>query len=837
MTANQYIEKRAELEGLVSEALEISELHEIEVMKPNLAEPEKPLVARADEALKTVSKKLHENQFQVILVAEFQGGKSTTFNTLIGGREISPRGALVATSATVITAENTSEDSLVDKVEVIWRSKEELLMMIPEHVMVFLKEIYPDKTKLEAVGCAAANLHRLIDLDNDDDRKILSEALDKEWQYYQKEKSSYSLDSLSMLSTSRLVLAHYGTSYIEQLRQKTGPVFMLSAIPDMVQFPRHWEVRKSEPQKIQTKESVFVFVKKVICYVRSESLAKMGCRIVDCPGLFNSRYDTQVALDEIQRSDAVWFLLGGKGISDSVLKQIKKIHQIKPENLLFSVNIHESTLKHTKELIIPNNVAKLNEYVFKKPIDARVFFTYHARLALTAVQAKLFMTDRLDENSKRMLSDLFVRCGGDDEVDGVGEMLCINAEDDLRSIGQMSHSDLRKFDLMTEEGLAEARRQSALDEIVAHMEEIVLRRKAKTILVTEGTQRITQALGEVEQLLRRKEELESRNAEERQKLCDDTIKKLRDFKGYCDEKLNGLHVDSFARALSCEFREKVLDPTIAETVQQVQATLSQVEDVQGCLQREGLLQSLVMESFANSFEVYKRVWAEGLTGGESRAVADFRDQVDVVCESLRDRWSVIVPQDQGGQYDGALVLSGKNPLDVEVAQSGDFFAGSCIKADFLDSCGPFVITGAAGLAWAFLTGPVGLLVAGATFIGGMMGLNARSENKKQSIIQNVIASVRKGLDASVRGQESKVEVGMMEVAAKLKDELLKHFSASIGAKVSELQREQEAQRKALLMSQDELKAQQERSRILREERIAPIRKRIEAFETGVGELL
>ena len=34
MTANQYIEKRAELEGLVSEALEISELHEIAAIKP-----------------------------------------------------------------------------------------------------------------------------------------------------------------------------------------------------------------------------------------------------------------------------------------------------------------------------------------------------------------------------------------------------------------------------------------------------------------------------------------------------------------------------------------------------------------------------------------------------------------------------------------------------------------------------------------------------------------------------------------------------------------------------------------------------------------------------------
>ncbi len=43
--------------------------------------------------LTAIHKKVHENQFRLVLVARFQGGKSTTFNAVaMGGRVISPMG-------------------------------------------------------------------------------------------------------------------------------------------------------------------------------------------------------------------------------------------------------------------------------------------------------------------------------------------------------------------------------------------------------------------------------------------------------------------------------------------------------------------------------------------------------------------------------------------------------------------------------------------------------------------------------------------------------------------------------------------------------------------------
>ena len=42
--------------------------------------------------LAPIHKKCLENQFEIVLSGEFQGGKSTTFNTLCDGRDLSPRG-------------------------------------------------------------------------------------------------------------------------------------------------------------------------------------------------------------------------------------------------------------------------------------------------------------------------------------------------------------------------------------------------------------------------------------------------------------------------------------------------------------------------------------------------------------------------------------------------------------------------------------------------------------------------------------------------------------------------------------------------------------------------
>ena len=83
-----------------------------------------------------LARKLREDQFRIALVAPFQSGKSTTFDALLGGEEISPRGDNTATSATVVHGRHTTDPALAGKAEVTWKNDAELLLMLPEKLLM-----------------------------------------------------------------------------------------------------------------------------------------------------------------------------------------------------------------------------------------------------------------------------------------------------------------------------------------------------------------------------------------------------------------------------------------------------------------------------------------------------------------------------------------------------------------------------------------------------------------------------------------------------------------------------------------------------------------------------
>ena len=74
MAPQKYEVRNKELLGLLKETLDIG-----------IPEPHNGI-------LREIQRKCQEDQFEIALVGEFQGGKSTTFNALCDGREISPRG-------------------------------------------------------------------------------------------------------------------------------------------------------------------------------------------------------------------------------------------------------------------------------------------------------------------------------------------------------------------------------------------------------------------------------------------------------------------------------------------------------------------------------------------------------------------------------------------------------------------------------------------------------------------------------------------------------------------------------------------------------------------------
>ena len=123
MNQKEYTSHRQKLLGLMDDAFAIKDI---------------PVEAR--EELQEAKRTLLEDSFEIVLIGEFQGGKSTTFNALCDGREISPRGALIKTSACRISAHNLADLSKAEYARIEWKSDVELLKTIIDIVAPGVKK-------------------------------------------------------------------------------------------------------------------------------------------------------------------------------------------------------------------------------------------------------------------------------------------------------------------------------------------------------------------------------------------------------------------------------------------------------------------------------------------------------------------------------------------------------------------------------------------------------------------------------------------------------------------------------------------------------------------------
>ena len=146
-------------------------------------------------------------------------------------------------------------------------------------------------------------------------------------------------------------------------------------------------------------ESIFAFAGEIRFHIHSENLAKTGSIILDCPGLFASKWDSAMALKAIEDADAILYLLPGEraiGLSD--LSTLKHIHAAgKGHKLFYALNMKKS-VRDSIEIILPTSKATLEGAGIN--VADKEFFRVHADLALRAVQAQKLLDGKLDEFSK-----------------------------------------------------------------------------------------------------------------------------------------------------------------------------------------------------------------------------------------------------------------------------------------------------------------------------------------------------------------------------------------------------------------------------------------------------
>lgn len=269
----------------------------------------------------------------VVLIGGSQCGKSTLFNSLVGGRELSPCGVGLKTSACIITAIPVVPEE-PERVEIVWRSSEELESLakyVPSDGLF-------DELDLE-------NLRRIIKLINR--------------------------------------FSHSGE--LEVI--KTQSCFDFLSVQRVLTYPKNWDVRWHEVghEGFTLEDVLFVFIKRVIYHVHSEVLLELKCTLTDSPGFDSGIWDEVLSRESMLSADLlVCVLEGSKSVVGetylNLLSCVKKYNLC--EQLIFALNafVEKDIAKRWAEV----NFAKLNQNGYLA--NSASICVFNAALAYFAVK-------------------------------------------------------------------------------------------------------------------------------------------------------------------------------------------------------------------------------------------------------------------------------------------------------------------------------------------------------------------------------------------------------------------------------------------------------------------
>lgn len=238
--------------------------------------------------LKDVVARLKGEIYNVLIMGEYQSGKTTLIDAIIG-QYVGAIGDGRATSAVPISYSYAAEE----KIKVVWRSKERLIQML-SILGMYIKDANLDSFNIENANERQKLLDKLNLFRKGDDCPKSSEA------------------GCKSLAICSLILRYYGT---EEWETATSTVYSDKDIPWLTRFPKNDEAdfqtywRKRGESKFGLQNALFAFIERIDCYIDSCRLKELNCTIIDAPGLFSNDYDTQVTQKEMERADAILYLL------------------------------------------------------------------------------------------------------------------------------------------------------------------------------------------------------------------------------------------------------------------------------------------------------------------------------------------------------------------------------------------------------------------------------------------------------------------------------------------------------------------------------------------------
>ena len=356
---------RVELSNLVKDELSLYKGDEMpEIIR------EMPQYKSYLDTLNQVSDSCENKKYIVLMIGEYQSGKTTTLNALCDGYHIGAIGNGTATSAVPISV--TYSDKYDMRVQ--WRTKEQL-----QEVFVLLNRVFDDFIYAE------------FNLDNADHR---SKWLSRIEEIRTSNDCPVDVKGIAICS---LILKYYFTDELIVKKDSTIPV---SEIHSTTRFPDNFESKwvTQGVNSFSIDESTFAFIDFVECWCPSETLKELNCTLIDSPGLFYNQYDTAVTENLMRDAHAILYLLPHTRTAG--------------EDKIESLNTIKNNYKdfHRKLYIVQNvSVVQYRDavYMANASIVERLFgekqriVKYDAYLAYLARINKSYRNGKLSEDDKK----------------------------------------------------------------------------------------------------------------------------------------------------------------------------------------------------------------------------------------------------------------------------------------------------------------------------------------------------------------------------------------------------------------------------------------------------
>ena len=263
-----------------------------------------PDVSKHIQSIATIKENCTKNKYTVLLMGEFQSGKTTTLDALCDGRHIGAIGDGTATSAVPVSVSYAEKED----VNPVWKTNKEL------------KLLFSSLTQ-----CIEEFDYNEFDINDIEERKNWLTKIDE----FRNNKDCP--QDVKILALCSLVLKFYDT---DELKGKIDSKIQITDVASITRFPEKLETRwkRSGSSVFSIEEAIFLFIAQIECFLPSETLKRLNCTIIDCPGLFNNTYDTSVTEIMMAKVHAIVYMLPyHKGIGEDVCKSLYTIQKNYPD--------------------------------------------------------------------------------------------------------------------------------------------------------------------------------------------------------------------------------------------------------------------------------------------------------------------------------------------------------------------------------------------------------------------------------------------------------------------------------------------------------------------------